>query len=491
MMIVCHHLNPEIPADMAFADSRIRPSTMAAEDLLHDMGAISMMSSDAQAMGRIGEMIMRTWQTAHVMKCRYGALPEDLKSAKVRTIDETEHSSATGCTERQLPRPPVRRQVHDQPGDHARHRHEVGSVEPGKLADLVLWEPKFFGVKPHMVLKGGQIAYAQVGDANASITTPQPYLPRAGVGLHRPRPGEQLGQLRRRERGRLERPRPGAQTRVRGLGLARSSCAITDTREVTKADMKLNDAAAGEPRSRPQHLRGHHRRRDDERRPHRDSTVRPYRAPTSPKCPWRSGTSSSDPAPARPSALPLRPGPARPDVPARATASPSDSVKGSRSPMSRAALLVLADGRFPAGGHAHSGGVEAAVAHGAVHDTAQPGGVLPRASAHHRSDDGRAGRRSRRRIRPAAAGRRRRRAHPRPRTARRRPQARPADDARGPRHLPSRRTRTPGRRASPGRPPAHRPGPRRPRRRARPRWTPPTPPRTRASAARPPQRCAC
>lgn len=186
MMIVCHHLNPDIPADMAFADSRIRPSTMAAEDLLHDMGAISMMSSDAQAMGRIGEMIMRTWQTAHVMKCRYGPLPEDLRSAKVRTVkdDKKNHSH----NEDRL-----------KPNDNYRARRYVakytvnpaithgidtyvGSVEPEKLADLVLWEPKFFGVKPHRVIKGGQIAYAQVGDANASITTPQPVLPRAVWG---------------------------------------------------------------------------------------------------------------------------------------------------------------------------------------------------------------------------------------------------------------------------------------------------------------------
>ncbi|WP_405593547.1 urease subunit alpha [Streptomyces sp. NBC_01092] len=242
MMIVCHHLNPEIPADMAFADSRIRPSTMAAEDLLHDMGAISMMSSDAQAMGRIGEMIMRTWQTAHVMKCRYGALKEDLEAANVRTItNDTNHS----FNDQQL-----------QPNDNFRARRyvakytvnpaithgidgHVGSVQTGKLADLVLWEPKFFGVKPHMLLKGGQLAYAQVGDANASITTPQPYLPRPVWGSTGRSPG----------RNSVNFVAPGVAGKLNGdgtssnpgLGLDKDFVDITSTRHVTKADMKLND----------------------------------------------------------------------------------------------------------------------------------------------------------------------------------------------------------------------------------------------------------
>ncbi|WP_405721042.1 urease subunit alpha [Streptomyces sp. NBC_01537] len=242
MMIVCHHLNPEIPADMAFADSRIRPSTMAAEDLLHDMGAISMMSSDAQAMGRIGEMIMRTWQTAHVMKCRYGALKEDLEAAKVRTItNDTDHS----FNDQQV-----------QPNDNFRARRYVakytvnpaithgidtyvGSVETKKLADLVLWEPKFFGVKPHMLLKGGQLAYAQVGDANASITTPQPYLPRPVWGSTGRSPG----------RNSVNFVAPGVAGKLNGdgtssnpgLGLDKDFVDITSTRHVTKADMKLND----------------------------------------------------------------------------------------------------------------------------------------------------------------------------------------------------------------------------------------------------------
>ncbi|WP_328432543.1 urease subunit alpha [Streptomyces sp. NBC_00453] len=245
MMIVCHHLNPEIPADMAFADSRIRPSTMAAEDLLHDMGAISMMSSDAQAMGRIGEMVMRTWQTAHVMKCRYGALKEDLEAAKVRTItDDTDHP----FNDQQL-----------QPNDNFRARRYVakytinpaithgiakyvGSVETGKLADLVVWEPKFFGVKPHMLLKGGQLAYAQVGDANASITTPQPYLPRPVWGSTSRSPGKNSVNFVADEQVAL-RLNGGTDSNntYDGLGLGKKFEAIESTRSVEKKHMKLND----------------------------------------------------------------------------------------------------------------------------------------------------------------------------------------------------------------------------------------------------------
>ena len=131
MLMVCHHLDPGIPEDVAFAESRIRRETIAAEDILHDLGAISMMSSDSQAMGRVGEVIIRTWQTAHKMKQQRGPLPAD----------------ATARAQRQLPRQALHRQVHDQPGDHPRHRHEVGSIEVGKLADLVLWQPAFFGVE--------------------------------------------------------------------------------------------------------------------------------------------------------------------------------------------------------------------------------------------------------------------------------------------------------------------------------------------------------
>ena len=163
MLMVCHHLNPSVPEDLAFAESRIRPSTIAAEDLLHDIGAISMIGSDAQAMGRIGEVVMRTWQTAHVMKRRRGALPGD------------------GAADNNRARRYVAKYTICPAVAHGLD-HEIGSVEVGKLADLVLWEPAFFGVRPHAVLKGGMIAWAAMGDANASIPTPQPVLPRPMFG---------------------------------------------------------------------------------------------------------------------------------------------------------------------------------------------------------------------------------------------------------------------------------------------------------------------
>lgn len=163
MLMVCHHLNPRVPEDLAFAESRIRPSTIAAEDLLHDIGAISMIGSDAQAMGRIGEVVMRTWQTAHVMKRRRGNLAGDTRADNNRARRYV--AKYTIC-------PAV---AHGLDG-------EIGSVEVGKLADLVLWEPAFFGVRPHAVVKGGMIAWAAMGDANASIPTPQPVLPRPMFG---------------------------------------------------------------------------------------------------------------------------------------------------------------------------------------------------------------------------------------------------------------------------------------------------------------------
>jgi urease subunit alpha len=159
MLMVCHHLDPSIPEDLAFAESRMRPSTMAAEDVLHDLGAISIISSDSQAMGRIGESIVRTWQTAHVNKARRGALPGDGNADNERAKRYV--AKYTIC-------PAV---AHGLEG-------EVGSVEVGKLADLVLWEPAFFGVRPHVVVKGGFIAWAAMGDPGASIPTPQPVLSR-------------------------------------------------------------------------------------------------------------------------------------------------------------------------------------------------------------------------------------------------------------------------------------------------------------------------
>jgi urease subunit alpha len=166
MLMVCHHLSPSVPEDIAFADSRIRPETIAAEDVLHDLGAISIMSSDSQAMGRIGEVICRTWQTADKMKRQRGALPDDAGGhdnfrvrryiAKYTINPAIAHGIAT----------------------------EVGSIEVGKLADLVLWKPAFFGVKPELVIKGGFIAGAMMGDGNASIPTPQPVVARPMFGAH-------------------------------------------------------------------------------------------------------------------------------------------------------------------------------------------------------------------------------------------------------------------------------------------------------------------
>jgi len=167
MLMVCHHLNPSVPEDLAFAESRIRPSTMAAEDLLHDIGAISMIGSDSQAMGRIGEVVIRTWQTAHVMKRRRGALPGDRSGA-----NESDNNRARRYVAKYTICPAVTHGLD----------HEIGSVEVGKLADLVLWEPAFFGVRPRLVLKGGMIAWAAMGDANASIPTPQPVLSRPMFG---------------------------------------------------------------------------------------------------------------------------------------------------------------------------------------------------------------------------------------------------------------------------------------------------------------------
>jgi urease subunit alpha len=215
MLMVCHHLNPSVPEDLAFAESRIRPSTIAAEDLLHDIGAISMIGSDAQAMGRIGEVVLRTWQTAHVMKKRRGALEGDGAADNNRVRRYV--AKYTIC-------PAVAHGID----------HEIGSVEVGKLADLVLWEPAFFGVRPHAVIKGGMIAWAAMGDANASIPTPQPVLPRpmfgaapaaaAATSVHFVAP-------QAIEDGLADR-----------LAVNRRLVAVGDVRHVGKAQMPLNDA---------------------------------------------------------------------------------------------------------------------------------------------------------------------------------------------------------------------------------------------------------
>ncbi|WP_407560148.1 urease subunit alpha [Streptomyces sp. 184] len=215
MLMVCHHLNPAVPEDLAFAESRIRPSTIAAEDVLHDLGAISVISSDSQAMGRIGEVVLRTWQTAHVMKKRRGALPGDGRADNLR---------ARRYVAKYTVNPAVANGVD----------HEIGSVEPGKLADLVLWDPAFFGVKPQLVIKGGQIAYAQMGDANASIPTPQPVLPRPMFGA--------TGRAPHANSVSFVSPLAldaGLGDRLR---LGKALVAARSTRSLTKADMRLNDA---------------------------------------------------------------------------------------------------------------------------------------------------------------------------------------------------------------------------------------------------------
>ena len=164
MLMVCHHLNPQVPEDVAFAESRIRPETIAAEDILHDMGVLSMLSSDSQAMGRIGEVVLRTWQTAHKMKVQRGPLAED--------SDRSDNFRAKRYVAKYTINPAITHGV----------ATEIGSIEPGKLADIVLWKPAMFGAKPEMIVKGGFIAWSAMGDANASIPTPQPVMYRPMFG---------------------------------------------------------------------------------------------------------------------------------------------------------------------------------------------------------------------------------------------------------------------------------------------------------------------
>lgn len=217
MLIVCHHLNPRVPEDLAFAESRIRASTIAAEDFLHDVGAISIVGSDAQAMGRVGETIVRTWQTAHVGKARWGALAEDRTTGADNARARRYVAKYTIC-------PAV---AHGIAG-------EVGSVEPGKLADLVLWDPPFFAIRPRLVIKGGGVAWAPIGDANASIPTPQPILSRPMFGAAAsaaPHLSLSFVAPAALEDGLAER-----------LGLRRRLVAVEDTRGLSKADMPRNGA---------------------------------------------------------------------------------------------------------------------------------------------------------------------------------------------------------------------------------------------------------
>jgi urease subunit alpha len=215
MLMVCHHLDPSLPEDVAFAESRIRGETIAAEDLLHDLGAISMMASDSQAMGRVGEVVLRTWQTAHKMRVQRGRLAGDVDDDNLR----------------------IRRYVAKytiNPAITHGVSRDVGSVEVGKLADLVLWKPAFFGVKPELVLKGGFIAWAQMGDANASIPTPEPVRMRpmfGGFGHAAAKTSFAFVSKAAQETG------VGA-----AYGLLKPTLAVTGCRGLSKRDMKLNDA---------------------------------------------------------------------------------------------------------------------------------------------------------------------------------------------------------------------------------------------------------
>ncbi len=216
MLMVCHHLDKNMPEDVAFAESRIRGETIAAEDVLHDLGAISMMSSDSQAMGRVGEVITRTWQTAHKLRVERGRL----------TGEQGDNDNLR-----------IRRYIAKytiNPAITHGIAHEVGSVEVGKLADLVLWKPAFFGVKPELVLKGGFIAWGQMGDPNASIPTPQPVAMRPMFGAY----GRATGATSLAFVSQLALDRGT----VAGYGLAKQTAAVRGCRTVTKRSMKFNDA---------------------------------------------------------------------------------------------------------------------------------------------------------------------------------------------------------------------------------------------------------
>jgi urease subunit alpha len=216
MLMVCHHLNPQTPEDVAFAESRIRPETIAAEDILHDLGVFSMLSSDSQAMGRIGEVVLRTWQTAHKMKVQRGPLPQD--------SSRSDNFRVKRFVAKYTINPAI---------THGIAAH-VGSIEPGKLADLVLWKPAFFGVKPEIVVKGGFIAWSVMGDANASIPTPQPVLYRPMFGSFGGAPRETALTFvsKAAVEGHLSHH----------LGIAKATIAVENCRNIGKADMIHNSA---------------------------------------------------------------------------------------------------------------------------------------------------------------------------------------------------------------------------------------------------------
>nr|WP_319947402.1 urease subunit alpha [uncultured Shimia sp.] len=216
MLMVCHHLDKSIPEDVAFAESRIRRETIAAEDILHDMGAFSIIASDSQAMGRVGEVLIRTWQTADKMKKQRGSLPED--------TGDNDNFRVRRYIAKYTINPAIAHGISD----------EIGSIAEGKRADLVLWDPAFFGVKPEMVLLGGTIAMAQMGDPNASIPTPQPVYSRPMFGAY----GRAV------EHSAVTFVSAAAQDAGIGqkLGLAKDTLAVRNTRNIGKSDLRLNNA---------------------------------------------------------------------------------------------------------------------------------------------------------------------------------------------------------------------------------------------------------
>ncbi|MEZ8625927.1 urease subunit alpha [Vibrio splendidus] len=215
MLMVCHHLSPSIAEDVAFAESRIRRETIAAEDILHDLGGFSMIASDSQAMGRVGEVITRTWQTAHKMKAQRGSLKED--------SDYSDNFRLRRYVAKYTINPAI---THGM-------SHEIGSIEAGKLADLVLWKPAFFGVKPSVILKGGMIAMAPMGDPNASIPTPQPVHYRSMFGSY--------GKACQNTSMLFVSKEAKAQNIDKQLGLQSLIGVVSNCRNISKADMKLND----------------------------------------------------------------------------------------------------------------------------------------------------------------------------------------------------------------------------------------------------------
>jgi urease subunit alpha len=219
MLMVCHHLDSRIPEDVAFAESRIRPETIAAEDLLQDLGAFSMMSSDSQAMGRVGEVITRTWQTAHKMRTQFGKL-----DSPVSAHAAADNFRALRYIAKYTINPAITHGI----------AHEVGSIEVGKLADLVVWKPAFFGVKPELILKGGMIASANMGDPNASIPTPQPTFYRPQFASH--------GKARYSTSTTFVSEVALREGTLSELGLGKRLSAVRNTRSVTKHDLIWNNA---------------------------------------------------------------------------------------------------------------------------------------------------------------------------------------------------------------------------------------------------------